>query len=271
MANLWILGAPALNRPKRALDRFVAAEPSRSIAVTTFTGPEWSDARDGDVARPAASLLKVPLVLAVLGAARSGVVDLDQTVRRRELPDSRFPSVIDVLDGSHALTLRELCGIALATSDNPAAEHLLGLVGHGAVNRVLGDLGCSKSRLEVGFADAALGPMGRANVTTASDMLRLLRHIHESAELAVVARGMQSALRATGIPLRLPDDGSVVVAHKTGSLAGVVNDVGVVESSDVTFAVAVLCDGQRDPAVTNIDIGHCVLELWSTLAGRLES
>jgi hypothetical protein len=79
---------------------------------------------------------------------------------------------------------------------------------------------------------------------------------------------MESSLQTTRIPLRLPDDGTVRVAHKTGSLAGVVNDAGIVEGCGVAMAVAVLCDGQRDAAVTGTEIGDCVESCWEAITGR---
>jgi beta-lactamase class A len=262
-------GAP-LERGDVAIARFVGAAPGRSIAVETFAGSTWSRRHDADAPRPAASLFKVPLAVAVHRAAAGGRLDLGCRVRVDELPASRFASVLDVLAPDHVFTLHELCGFMLATSDNRTARHLLSLVGVDAVNDVLTLAGCRASRMVAGYADEELGPLGRANVATAADMLVLLRHLHEHPELAAVVHSMERNPLNARIPLRLPDDGRISVANKTGSLAGVVDDIALVREGGLVLAVAVLCDHQVDNARTGIEIGDCVRELWAAAGGRLE-
>lgn len=186
------------------------------------------------------------------------------------MPTSRFASVLDVLDSAHRFTVRELCGLALATSDNRVARYLIGLVGTPAVNDLLRDAGCESSRLEVGYADDELGAVGRKNVTTAGDMLHLLRWMHHADEQREVLHALERNPLNARIPLRLPDDGRISVANKTGSLAGVVNDVAIIREGDLVLAAAVLCDGQRDNARTGIDIGDCIREIWGAVGGRLD-
>jgi beta-lactamase class A len=258
-------------RAERAVERFVNGEPGRSIAVETLGGPPWSRHHDAQVSRPAASLLKIPIVMAVHRAAHAGSLDFDERVRVDELPASRFMSVLDVLDSAHGFTLRELSGLALATSDNRVAQYLIGLVGMAAVNDVLRHSGCEASKFAVGFADHELSAVGRDNVSTAGDMLRLLSTLHRDDQLRSVLDAMERSPLNARIPLRLPDDGRISVANKTGSLAGVVNDVGIIGEDGLVLAVAVLCDGQRDNARTSIEIGDCVRELWGSVGGRLDS
>ena len=61
------------------------------------------------------------------------------------------------------------------------------------------------------------------------------------------------------------------MAPKTASLTGVVNDAGIVRDDGLAVAIAVLCDCQRDPARTGIDIDDCALQLWRSLGGRVAS
>ncbi|MCA9859622.1 MAG: serine hydrolase, partial [Thermomicrobiales bacterium] len=46
---------------------------------------------------------------------------------------------------------------------------------------------------------------------------------------------------------RLPSGDEIEVAHKTGSLSGVKNDVGLVYGPTVTYAIAFMSRGQDDP------------------------
>jgi beta-lactamase class A len=221
-----------------------------------------------DVVRPGASLLKLAVVMALEEACVGGDVDAERTVAREELPPTRFPSVLRVLDPGHRLTLRELGGVVLATSDNPAADHLLAVVGRHRVARLLAACGCGDTRLEVGFADAELGAAGRRNVTTADDQLRLLRRLHAEPRWGPVVTALASSVRNTRLPLLLPDD--LVVAHKTGTLAGVANDAGILYGREVDLAVAVLTDGQADPPRTNLAIGELARDVWAALGEPID-
>jgi beta-lactamase class A len=226
-------------------------------------GPAVTCRLRADVVRPGASLLKLAVVLALEEAHAEGALDAGATVARDDLPTTRFPSVLRVLEPGHRLSLRELGGVVLATSDNPAADHLLGVVGVERVARLLAATGCRDTRLEVGFADAELGAAGRRNVTTADDQVRLLRRVHAEPAWRPVVTALASSVRNTRLPLLLPDD--LVVAHKTGTLAGVANDVGILYGRDVDLVIAVLTDGQADPPRTNLAIGELARDVWAAL------
>ena len=75
-------------------------------------------------------------------------------------------------------------------------------------------------------------------------------------------------MRNTRLPLLLPDD--LVVAHKTGTLAAVVNDVGILYGRHVDLAIAVLTDGQPDPPRTNLAIGELARDVWAALGERVD-
>jgi beta-lactamase class A len=259
--------ADSVRRLENALDQFVSGEGSRSIAVETMVGPVWRSGRNQAISHPAASLIKVPLVLTVHSLARSNRLSMETPVHVGDLPPTSFPSVFEVLDESRMLSLREICGLTLATSDNRGASYLLDLVGTTAVNRLLQDIGCSSTLLQTGFADHELGTTGRANVSTAADMLHLMNHIYRVSDCAEdVLRAMQCVPRYSRMSLRIPDE--VVVARKSGSLFGVVNDTGIIHDDRVVMAVAVLCDDQGDPSLTAIQIGDCVGCLWEELCRK---
>jgi beta-lactamase class A len=51
---------------------------------------------------------------------------------------------------------------------------------------------------------------------------------------------------------RLPGKEGIEVAHKTGSLRGVKNDIGLVYSPNASYAIAIMSRGQDDiPEVTD--------------------
>jgi len=216
-----------------------------------------------DEVRPAASVLKVPLAAAAYAAAAAGELDLEQEVTRSELPESLYPSVLVAVAGGHRFRLGELCRLALITSDNASASHLLRLVGARRVNDWIAAQGCHKTCLEVGFSDEDLGKSARRNVSTAEESLKLVRLVATDERYADLGQALQNNLRSTRIPLRLPD--RTPVRHKTGTLLGVVNDVGVIIGRRVDLAVAILSDGEMDGAKSSLEIGDFVGKVWGAL------
>ena len=214
-----------------------------------------------DRVRPGASLLKLPLVGAVLDSVESGRLDGSSRVRVGDLPHTALRSVLAAFDADHELALRELCALCLVTSDNAIAQRLVQLVGADAVNRQAASLGCARTRLAVGFDDSHLGDAGRANVTTAREARTLVTALVR--ERGEIARALENNLRGTRIPLRLPD--ATRAPHKTGTLPGVVCDAGLVFGERSDLAVAFLCEHQADGPRTGVEIGDCVGEVRRAL------
>jgi beta-lactamase class A len=235
-----------------AVARFCGTDPGRSAAVRSLRGETVAVEVRADLDRPAASLLKLPLV-----AAAHARLDLDAVVTRSQLAATRHRTILDVFDPDHRLRLRELCRLVLMTSDNPSAEYLLGLVGADAVNAACEALGLRETRLRVGFGDEELGHDGRVNTSTAAEALTLFEGLVPGRP--ALEEPLTSSLRNTRIPLRLPHD--VRVPHKTGTLEAVVNDVGIVYGEATDLALSFLCDAQPDRAATSMAIGDCVAEV----------
>lgn len=245
------------------LDGFCGADAGRSVALRVEGLPDLSVR--GSEPRPAASVIKIALAMAAMRLGARGKLDLSEQVPVQTFPKTRYVSILAGFDADRTLSVREICRLALITSDNPMAVHLQGLVGLDAVNELLADIGCGPPcRMGAGFSEAELGPANRANVLTADAALDLLAAAQRDPIHADLMLAMSNNLRGQRIPALLPE--AVVVAHKTGSLNGVVNDVGVVRGLAVAFAVAFLTDGQSDPAATSNDIAICALQLFERLA-----
>jgi beta-lactamase class A len=255
---------PVTNAAQRSIETALNdfAAPGRSAIVESLRGIGVRAAVQADVVRPGASILKIPVVGAVRSSAAGGRLDLGQRV---SLPiRSALPSILRVFDPDHSFTLAELCRLCLATSDNVVANYLIDLVGFAAVNDEAARWGCTATTLAVGFDDDSLDASGRTNVTTARDALVLVRALIESDPESENA--LANSTRNTRIPLRLPSD--VRAPHKTGTLEGVVNDVGVVHGERTDLALSFLCEDEQDAALTSIEIGECVARVRQALGER---
>jgi beta-lactamase class A len=240
---------------------FSSDDSGRSVVLEVHGGHHIH--RRAEALRPGASLLKLPLVLAVADLAQRERIDLDQRVRVSELPSSRFPSVLAAFDPAHAFSLRDLARLALLTSDNRAAQHLVERVGIDEVNHFLRRHRFEATTLVVGFDDQHLSPTGRRNVTTAAEAARLIALACSPATAAWLGDALHNGLRDTRIRARLPED--TAIANKTGSLDGVVNDVAMIHDDRRRLTIAVLCDRQVDSAITSREIALLAEQAWAAL------
>jgi beta-lactamase class A len=249
---------------REELHRFVANDPGRSVALEVLDEPRVRLDMAGDTKRPAASLVKVLLAIALYEGAGRGEFDLGETVGRGDLGSTMYPSVLAAFADDRQLTLREVCAFSLLTSDNPAAEYLRELVGMERAAAVGQKLGLEHSTFAAGFGDEALAD-NAANVTTAKEALRLFLHIERTPELADLRRFLINNLRNNRIPARLDDD--VPVMHKTGSLETVCNDAGIIYAPQRRIALAYFCEEQADTVLTSVDIADSALRVVEILTG----
>jgi beta-lactamase class A len=253
------LVAKAQEALEAELQRFVGDTTHRSVAVHVLDGSPLRAEVAADALRPAASFLKLLPALALYDAAEHGEIDLDATVARREVGETIYPSILAAFQDERCLSLREVCAFSLITSDNPAAEYIRRLVGSDRISRVCRNLWLSQTALIVGFTDQELGAPGRRNVSTAREALRIIEHIETSPRLGELRRFLINNQRNNRIPVRLEDE--IPVMHKTGSLATVVNDVGVIHLPNTRIALAYLCADEADTALASVAIGDSALRV----------
>lgn len=146
------------------------------------------------------------------------------------------------LAGGLTPTARDLAWLMITISDNVATNMLIAAVGVERINHTIKELGLAATTLHRPiFFDAP----GHFAETTPRDMMRLLAILATDTTVSTeVATEMLSMLKecqgTDGIPRHLPlhdrdaTDGPppIEIAHKTGSIDGVRNDVGIVYLND---------------------------------------
>lgn len=241
---------------------FVGNDPGRSVMVR---GRGVSCSVNGEVVRLGASVNKLFVAAAlVLAEGADNEVLGATTVSIAELPPSRFPSVTLALAPEHRLSLLELTALMLATSDNRIADHLVARIGIAEINAAARSLGCNETTMAAGFGDDDLSDGVRATVTSARDCATVLDLIATDPRCAPLRPALRSSLFNTRILAHLPMD--TVVSHKTGSLVGVVNDVGIIHAPGGDLTVCFLADGQPDSAVTSTAIAACARAVFDAAA-----
>lgn len=218
-----------------AINARLDGEPGNWAIYAAPAGSNAEVAINADAVVRAASLWKLAILVeafrqrAVIGLDFDTMLEMNQSVLDRLDP----PATLAI---GHRLTIANALERTMTFSDNSAAVLLADHIGYANMQWSLDQLGLT-----------ATDVFTTHPVTTAREAAKLLevalgmRPAHWSRTLADV-QGMRTLLlgesRNNRIPARLPP--GTPVAHKTGDLAGVSNDAGVVYVSTGPITIAIL-------------------------------
>lgn len=232
---------------EHAVATFLGDDPGRAVLVA-----DPDDGRilavGGDTLRPpAASLAKVPLVAAVLMAAAEEQLDLSTRVDPGRLARTRYPSIHGAV--TTPLTLRELAALAIVVSDNAAAQVVGDHLDDAAWRDALQQLGLPAMSRPSGFTDDHLDAAAQVR-TSLEEQAAILRVVTSDERLAPLLDWMGDNLRNGRVSRMIPPP--TRFHHKTGTLDGVLHDVGLLVGTERRLIVVVLTEGQQDPVATEV-------------------
>lgn len=215
--------------------------------------------RNSDRRFPSASVIKVPILVALFEEVREGRARLDETLALRDEDRVEGSGVLQGLRAGLALTLEDLAFLMITVSDNTASNMLIDRLGPEAVSACMARMGLPGLRLERKFYDFAARDRGLDNWITAGEMATLLERLERreilTPELCDRALAIMEKQQFTGrIPALLPAD--VKVAHKTGSVTGICHDAGIVRTPGGPLVLVVLSEGAASPTAAEGGIRH---------------
>jgi beta-lactamase class A len=253
------------------------------VAVHDFaTGDDFT--YNADEIYPTASTLKVPLLYTLYRLADAGEVDLSERVTLSYANRVPGSGVLQHMDDGLQPTLRDLAELMIIVSDNWATDLLWNRMTKPVVDATLAEIGMSQTSLPLTIFElfATLAEVDPCSPDTTydtlndylktydpkpenpsmrfdagndtsspADMVHLLKLIDAGEGLTTESReAILDILKhqnfTTILQGRLPNGEEVEVAHKTGSLRGVKNDVGLVYSPKAHYAIAFPSRGQDD-------------------------
>ena len=249
------------------------------LLVTDFGGRELY-AHAADAVFPAASTIKVPLLLMALEQAGRGDLDLAGRVSLRA--EDRVPGagVLHELGPGLALSWQDVLTLMIVVSDNTATNLLIGQLGQDRFNSWLTARGLNSTRL-IGLLQQpperqnAAQRRGERNRTTARDQVALLLSLlrgegltpqMQHLALDILSRQHLRDLIGRGVPAGPDGEPLYRVASKSGELRGVHHDVGLLWTPR-PLVVALLSQGGEDPREhpANRDVTRLSAALWSLL------
>ena len=244
---------------------------------------------------PLASVVKLPVLVTLFEDVVAGRADLAERVTYRSALRVPGSGILQDLDDGLTLTLRDLAVLMMSVSDNTAAELLTVRLGKPRVEQAMHAYGLASFRMPLGvrallyelvdydwsqpggydqvreLLRASAGSGGRAtrpdqsDRATPSDLCRLVMLLRTQTILTPAACDtVLDVLRRnksdSRIPALLPK--GTVVAHKTGTIRGVRNDVGIVEAPSGPYAVAILTRGVPSDIHTDVAIAEISLAIY---------
>jgi beta-lactamase class A len=212
---------------------------------------------------PAASTIKVPVMVEVFRQLAAGRFDLDRTVTL--LAGDKDWGSGDLCDAPVGSTysVSQLLVKMIDISDNTATNMLIRLVGRHSINAGMLELGLERTHLsdDVRTDDWSIRSELR---TSPADLVHLLAMMarrqlvdewSSNEMISILARDQINTL----LPEPLPDD--VVIAHKTGSLNDTMNDAGIVFAADAPYVIAVMTT-----ALPSQELGRAFIHSISRMA-----
>lgn len=252
---------------QQCIDAFIEGAPRRSVIVELYKPVKLTWAANPDIEHPAASLLKIPLVGALLIAMSENRAMLNHRIHPEELEETCYPTVRTAFSGS-TLTLHELSALAILTSDNAAASYILNFLGMEPYRQFLRVANCRSTGTPPGFTDEHFHILEEVK-TTAIDQINILEYVWNTECLRCLRVWMANNLHNTRLSARTePPD---IFAHKTGTLGGAVHDIGVLTTPHLRASIAVLTSAEMDPVDTSseiADLGRSLTDELKKLAGQ---
>jgi beta-lactamase class A len=215
-----------------------------------------------DVSLPAASTIKIPVMIEVFKQMEAGDLDLGTVVHLESRDrDWGWGDMADATPGI-GKTVKQLLWLMITESDNTATNMLIRKVGRQHINQTMFELGLHKTHLG-DYIRSETDTIRYALRTSPHDMLTLLDSIARDEMIDQwSSREMLSILEGQThnglLPSPLPKD--VKIAHKTGSLHDTLNDVGIVYQDEEPYVIAVMTTQLPD-----LDLGRAFIHKVSRI------
>ncbi len=232
-----------------------------SAAFGRFDGADTYAYR-ADEPLPAASLIKLPVMLTVLERVAQGELRLDERLELASDAQVGGSGVLQHLRPGLTPTLHDLLTLMIIVSDNTATNMLIGRVGVEAVNLWCRQSGFYGTRLvgKLQLPEAERNEAqrrGERNLTCAADTLGLLMGLARGEGLPPAETGLaldilKRQVFTEALARHLPTNPElnaphVEVASKSGCLAGVWHDAGIVfRDGRPLYALTVMTAGSAD-------------------------
>ena len=209
------------------------------------TGETFAAHRE-DLVFKSASLIKTPIMLCALEEVEKGLLSLDTriTVQPCHCVGDEAPVIKDGFDVPLSVLLEHM----ITDSNNSATNVLIDLLSMDKVNAFSQRIGLPDTLLRRHMLDYESARQGRENHTSAADMYRLYTLLHKGEVLTpfMCETALPILLRQHDKELLMFANPAQKAAHKTGGLADIAHDAGILYGENRTLIFAALVTAPDD-------------------------
>ena len=198
---------------------------------------------NGEETFPIGSSIKIPILIEFYKKVESGSIDSSTPFTYLSEHGVGGTGVIQFLTpGEVIMPLKDYAMLMINVSDNIATNILIDLLNMEDINKTIKNLGLQKTILQRKMMDWNAVAEGKENISTPREAIELMDCIFKKRGLSqFVCDNVLNVLKKpkTGaIRNSVPDD--IEVADKSGSVEGVLCDIGIVFLPRKSYAVAVM-------------------------------
>jgi beta-lactamase class A len=204
---------------------------------------------------PSASLIKVPLLVALLEEVEQGRMRLDERVRLIARDRVGGSGILKHMDSGTDLTLEELAWLMVVLSDNTATNLILDKLDVRPIWTKMEALGLPHSKMhsKTFRRETSIAPDSSAlyglGVTTPDEIVQLFALLHQGRAVSpaldsLALRMLRANQDANMMTRMLPAD--VRVAHKSGSVDRARTDCGIMYTAAAPVALCVMTRENED-------------------------
>ena len=213
-----------------------------------------------------ASVIKLPIVMAIYKMAAEGRADLSEKLKVTY--ECRVPScgAFNAFTDEPMVDIKTLCNLAIVISDNTASNMLTSHFGIENLNREFKEMGLKKTHVERLFFDDEMQEKGYNNKAVPCEIGYLLEQIHNrtfvSEEISQeIWEIIESQQLRDKIAAYIED--FAPVGNKTGGARGITCDVALVEG-DNPFILTFMAN-EADVPVTDDFIRHLGRDIFKEI------
>jgi len=219
----------------------------------------WTFLHNDEARFPAASLIKIPIMVASFKAVEDGRLDLQEKYVLRRPDRVGGSGLLRRMRNGRTFTYGELIDYMVTHSDNIATNVIIKRLGLDYIRNVLKELDLKDTVLNRLMMDFRAREEGLENYTSAREMTWLLEMIyHRRCLNAWISDKCLDVLKRQRINDRLPRflPREAMVAHKTGQEREVCHDAGIVFSPHGDYIITVLVRTWTGPLTTKTFIAR---------------
>ncbi len=199
-----------------------------------------------DLVFKSASLIKTPIMLCALEEVEKGNLSLNTKIKVQ--PCQCVGDEEPVIKNGYDVPLDVLLEYMITDSNNSATNVLIDLLGMEKVNAFSQRIGLHDTLLRRHMLDYEAARQGNENRTSAADMLRLYTMLHKGEALTpfMCETALPILLRQHDKELLMFAKPEQKAAHKTGGLADIAHDAGILYGENRTLVFAALVTAPSD-------------------------